>query len=160
MTLEITPVNDMPESIAESYSVLFGETFESTTSVLANDADIDGDALEAILLTPPENGRVTLRSDGTFEFEPDQGFFGTDSFTYIANDGVGGSSQPVTVNLTVDFVDAGIVNDLNSESRNNNSPADPAELTTQPQITINEPELEPDTLDLSLIHISEPTRPY
>lgn len=55
-------------------------------NVLANDTDIDGDPLTASLVSGPQNGSVTLNQDGTFDYIPNEGFFGTDSFTYRAAD--------------------------------------------------------------------------
>ena len=55
-------------------------------NVLANDTDADGDQLTASLVTGPQNGSLTLNQDGSFAYVPDDGFFGTDSFTYRAGD--------------------------------------------------------------------------
>jgi hypothetical protein len=55
--------------------------------VLGNDSDIDGDPLQAILVSGPSNGSLTLNPDGSFVYTPNTGFFGGDSFTYKANDG-------------------------------------------------------------------------
>ncbi len=55
-------------------------------NVLANDFDADGDPLTASLVTGPQNGSLTLNQNGTFVYVPDEGFFGTDSFTYRAAD--------------------------------------------------------------------------
>ena len=68
--------------------------------VLANDSDADGDSLTAVLLTDPANGSVTLAADGSFSYQPNENFEGSDTFTYAANDGVINSS-PATVTLTI-----------------------------------------------------------
>jgi hypothetical protein len=54
--------------------------------VLANDGDADGDALIAVLVTPPAHGALVLAADGGFSYTPAAGFSGPDSFTYKAND--------------------------------------------------------------------------
>jgi hypothetical protein len=48
--------------------------------------------LTASLLTGPAHGTLSLASDGGFDYTPDAGFFGIDSFSYRAS-GVGSSSD-------------------------------------------------------------------
>lgn len=52
--------------------------------VLANDADGDGKALAAQLVSGPANGTLDLHIDGSFVYTPDLGFSGQDTFTYQA----------------------------------------------------------------------------
>ena len=52
----------------------------------------------------PTNGTLTLNSNGSFTYEPNLNFFGTDSFTYFANDGTSDSDVPATVTITVNSV--------------------------------------------------------
>lgn len=66
--------------------------------VLENDVDID--PLTAILITSVSNGTLTLYIDGSFEYIPDLGFSGIDTFTYKANDGRVNSTE-ATVTITV-----------------------------------------------------------
>ncbi|MFO0899449.1 MAG: Ig-like domain-containing protein [Pirellulales bacterium] len=55
---------------------------------LTNDRDIDGDVVSfARIDKPPEHGSVRMSTNGYFEYLPNLGFYGTDSFTYFANDG-------------------------------------------------------------------------
>jgi parallel beta-helix repeat protein len=69
--------------------------------VLANDLDVDGDSLTAILVSGPSNAQsFTLNPDGSFSYTPTANFFGTDTFTYKANDGTL-DSNVTTVTLTV-----------------------------------------------------------
>jgi hypothetical protein len=55
--------------------------------VLGNDSDVDGDSITASLVTTTGNGSLTLGSDGSFDYTPDPGFVGSDSFSYQAGDG-------------------------------------------------------------------------
>ena len=71
-----------------------------TGNVLANDTDVDSPTLMAALDTDVSNGTLVLNSDGSFEYTPDIGFAGTDSFTYIVSDGEGGSDGG-SVEITV-----------------------------------------------------------
>jgi probable HAF family extracellular repeat protein len=67
--------------------------------VLGNDSDADGNALSAVLATPPlaTLGSVVLNADGSFDFTPRSGITSA-SFTYQASDGLL-SSTTATVNL-------------------------------------------------------------
>jgi hypothetical protein len=59
-------------------------------SVLANDSDPDGDALTITRATDPPHGSVTVDRGLSLTYRPDQGFVGTDTFTYEISDGKGG----------------------------------------------------------------------
>jgi hypothetical protein len=74
----------------------------SAPGVLRNDlAYTNVPPLAAIKLTDPAHGTLTsFGGDGGFVYVPDTNFYGTDSFTYKANDGTS-YSPPVTVALTV-----------------------------------------------------------
>lgn len=75
-------------------------TITSATGVLSNDTDPNGLPLNAVLDTRPADGQLTLNADGSFSYVPNLDFFGSDSFTYSANDGLG-QSTPATVTITV-----------------------------------------------------------
>ncbi len=68
--------------------------------VLANDQDPDGDAMTAVLVTPPVHGKLTLQPNGSFFYDSDPNFFGEDSFTYRAKD-LRESPQLATVRLRI-----------------------------------------------------------
>ena len=56
--------------------------------MLANDTDVDGDALTADPGQPARRtAAVTLNADGSFTYTPAANYNGPDSFTYKANDG-------------------------------------------------------------------------
>ena len=96
--LIIASVEDAPMAVNDVFTVEEDGVFEG--SVLDNDTDGDGDPLTAALVAGPENGSLTFNIDGTFTYAPDADFNGTDSFTYIANDG-DQDSAPATVTITV-----------------------------------------------------------
>jgi hypothetical protein len=55
-----------------------------------------------LVLGQPENGTVTFSSNGSFEYWPDNGFAGTDSFYYVASDfATGHQSAPTLVTIDV-----------------------------------------------------------
>ncbi len=68
--------------------------------VLGNDSDANGDSLTAVLETGPTSGSIALSSDGSFDYTPNAGFVGTDSFSYWASDGTT-LSNVATVTLTI-----------------------------------------------------------
>jgi hypothetical protein len=72
----------------------------AASGVLANDIDVDGDVLTAVLVAPTTNGSLTLNPDGSFSYMPNGGFSGQDIFTYRATDGVF-ESNLATVTITV-----------------------------------------------------------
>jgi lysophospholipase L1-like esterase len=98
------PLNTAPVASANSYT-----TNENTTlivpasGVLANDTDAQGDPLVAVLVSGPSHGSVILNANGSFTYTPASGYFGTDSFTYHANDGFLDSNVG-TVTLTINEV--------------------------------------------------------
>jgi VCBS repeat-containing protein len=70
--------------------------------VLAGAADADGAAPgKAVLETGVQHGNLTLQADGSFVYAPAANFFGTDSFTYKAEDAGGLQSAVATVTITV-----------------------------------------------------------
>ena len=74
-----------------------------TGNVLSNDTDANNDSLTAILVSNPANGTLTLNADGSFVYYPNAKFGGTDTFTYVTNDGLQ-NSNIATVTITVNPV--------------------------------------------------------
>jgi VCBS repeat-containing protein len=62
--------------------------------------DAELDPLSAVLVSDVSNGALTLNSDGTFEYDPNDTFIGMDSFTYRADDG-DANSNVATVTIDV-----------------------------------------------------------
>jgi VCBS repeat-containing protein len=100
VSLTVNPVNDAPGAADDLYATTQGTPLAvAGPGVLANDTDVDGDALNAQLVSGPANGALTLNADGSFVYTPAAGFSGTDSFTYRAGDG--SLSDLATVTLQV-----------------------------------------------------------
>jgi len=103
--LTVNAVNDAPVANNDSYA-----TDEDTplvvnaaNGVLFNDTDVDSPpaSLTAILVVGPANASsFTLNADGSFSYTPNANFFGSDSFTYKANDGFL-DSNVATVSITI-----------------------------------------------------------
>lgn len=103
-----TPVtlaqNVAPVAVDDTYSVGFdfSLTRDGTNSLLSNDSDANGNSTLSVQTTPdtnPSNGAVVLNTDGSFTYTPNNGFVGTDSFSYrVCDDGT-----PATVVSRFDF---------------------------------------------------------
>ncbi|RYD48505.1 MAG: tandem-95 repeat protein, partial [Verrucomicrobiaceae bacterium] len=99
--------NTPPVAVADTYT-----TNQQTALViaapglLANDTDAESSPLTAAVVAQPSNGTVTVSANGSFTYTPATGFFGSDSFTYRANDGVA-NSNTATVSITVNQVSIG-----------------------------------------------------
>jgi hypothetical protein len=93
-SITVSPVNDAPSTVGDVYFGAAGEPLEipAERGVLVNDVDVDSASLSAVLLQRPANGTVVLQPDGSFRYEPEAGFIGTDLFTYQAADGQTASS--------------------------------------------------------------------
>jgi hypothetical protein len=96
----VDPVNDAPVARDDIYLNDQQHTLNvAAPGVLANDSDVDGDALTAVLVLKPVHGKVTFRADGSFTYTSNSTFDGSDSFTYKASDGVK-KSAAATVTIT------------------------------------------------------------
>ncbi|MCA9081376.1 MAG: DUF2341 domain-containing protein, partial [Planctomycetaceae bacterium] len=74
---------------------------ELSPGVLRNDLNPDGGPVQAVLIDGPSHAQLfTLNADGTFAYTPQANYFGPDSFRYLIDDGLGGSSMAV-VSLNV-----------------------------------------------------------
>ncbi|WP_286760649.1 Ig-like domain-containing protein, partial [Salegentibacter sp. UBA1130] len=105
VTITVNQVNSAPIAEDDTYEVDQDEILNiPAPGVLGNDEDEDEDNLNANLEEGAQNGTVTLNSDGSFEYEPEDAFSGQDSFTYRANDGEL-DSNIATVTITVNAPD-------------------------------------------------------
>ena len=99
--IRLTYSNRAPVAASNSYTTAQDTALTvAAKGVLANDSDIDGNALTARLVTSVAHGTLSLSSNGGFTYTPAAGFSGADSFTYCANDGTA-NSNTVAVSLTV-----------------------------------------------------------
>ena len=62
-------------------------TLNRASAILGNDIDVDTESLRVSLLSPPDNGKLQLQSDGSFTYVPNVNFEGNDSFEYTVTDG-------------------------------------------------------------------------
>lgn len=95
--------NLAPVAHAEGYEIAEDGSLVVTTpdGVLRRSLDFQGESISAVLQQGPQNGSLTLNTDGSFTYTPNANFFGVDTFTYNAQDASGQSSSPTTVTITV-----------------------------------------------------------
>ena len=95
--------NSPPVAVDDSFYTLHDQALsESAPGVLHNDWDPDGDPLTASLDTGPSHAvSFTLHANGSFEYVPEAGYVGLDSFTYYAHDGAEASEEAATVTIEV-----------------------------------------------------------
>ena len=101
VTLTVTAVNDAPVAVNDAATT--AEDTAVTVAVLANDSDVENNALSVSITTAPTNGSATVNADQTVSYTPAANFFGTDSFSYTISDGNGGTAT-ATVSVTVTSV--------------------------------------------------------
>ncbi len=90
-----------PLAADDSYAVTQDTTLTvDAPGVLANDTDPQHRPLTAELLVGPTNGTLSLSSDGSFNYTPDSGYLGADSFIYQVDNGTF-VSEPALVSITV-----------------------------------------------------------
>jgi len=95
--MTVIPSNDDPEAVDDTANT--NEDTPVTINVLANDSDVEGDAISVTGVTQPANGSVVLNSDGTVTYTPNSNFNGVDTFTYTISDGDETDVGMVTVNV-------------------------------------------------------------
>lgn len=102
-TIDVTNVNDAPVAVNDDYTATEDTplSIAAALGVLDNDTDVDGDTLTAVWDAGPADGSLVLNGDGSFDYTPNTGYTGPDSFTYYANDGLVDSASPATVSITV-----------------------------------------------------------
>lgn len=98
VTVTVNPVADAPVANDDSATTTGNESV--TVNVVANDTDADNDSLTVSAVTDGSNGTVIIADDQSVTYTPNEGFVGTDSFTYTVDDGNGGFAV-ATVVVTV-----------------------------------------------------------
>jgi VCBS repeat-containing protein len=90
-----------PTAGADFYGVTHDRVLHvAAPGLLGNDTDPDGDTLAAVKASDPLHGSISLNADGSFDYAPNLGYIGPDSFTYRDTDGAL-ASAPATVTLSV-----------------------------------------------------------
>ena len=97
--LNAPTINGVPDIVTTH----MGTTLEG--NVLDNDAHPDGDTLTVpyVLNLPTHAESFEINDDGSFSYTPEEGYVGTDTFTYVARsmDGLEAPTGPVLVIITM-----------------------------------------------------------
>jgi len=111
VTVTITAVNDPPLANSGAFALAEGSTHNGAVSA----TDVDGDALSFRLDSEPSYGTLAFNADGSFIYQADRqptvGFVGTDSFTFVANDGLMDSNVATVTATIVPVNDAPVAQD-------------------------------------------------
>jgi len=101
-SLDITPVNDTPVATDDTVTVSEDIPYNSVTSLLANDSDLDGDSLALVTGTfvTSQGGSITFNADGSYSYTSATNFNGTDSVSYTVTDGVLSDTGLLTLTVT------------------------------------------------------------
>src|SRR5207237_1299828 len=120
-------------------------TVAAATGVLANDTDVDGNPLTAVLGTAPTKGTLALNASGSFTYTPNANVNGADSFTYRASDG-SLTSNLATVTITITPVNDAPVATNDSYSVNQDTPL----TLAAPGVLANDSDVDGDSLTAAL----------
>jgi subtilisin family serine protease len=90
VTMTVTPVNDPPTAVDDSLATVMDTP--ANVAVLANDSDVDGDALSTVGVSSPGHGTAAIQSDGSVTYTPAAAYSGADAFDYTVSDGAGGTA--------------------------------------------------------------------
>jgi large repetitive protein len=101
VTLTIAPVNDAPVAVADAITV--PENGSATVDVVANDSDVDGDALAITAISQPTHGSAAIVDATHVSYTPDPHYNGPDAFSYTISDGNGGEAG-AAISVTVTAV--------------------------------------------------------
>jgi len=98
--LTVRPMNDPPVAVNDHARVF--NTPSVNLGVLANDWDMDGDALQVVSVSPGAYGAASVNSDNTIRYLMPAGFAGTEVLEYTIDDGHG---ERASAQLTIVVVD-------------------------------------------------------
>lgn len=84
----VPDVDETPLGVGDAYAVAIGGELvvDAADGVLANDTDVEDDALTAELVDGPAHGTVDLAADGSFTYVHGGAAVLTDTFTYRVSD--------------------------------------------------------------------------
>ncbi|HOX39217.1 MAG TPA: Ig-like domain-containing protein [Candidatus Brocadiia bacterium] len=95
VTVSVAPVNDAPTAHAKNVAT----SEDIAVAVTLSGSDVEGDALSFIVISSPLHGTLS-GSGANLTYTPATNFNGSDSFVYLANDGLADSAE-ATVTIAV-----------------------------------------------------------
>ena len=103
--VKVAPVVDNPIAVADAYELFEDEalTVAAKNGLLANDENPDDPSVPLIPVVDKKvaHGKLKLKEDGGFTYTPEEGFTGTDSFTYYVHPDGDEDVKSETVKVTL-----------------------------------------------------------
>ena len=96
--LTITPVNDAP--ILANQALVIAEDTALVINPLLSASDVDGDTLTAVITTQPKHGTLIQQADGSYLYQANANYHGSDSISYYVTDDELQSAERV-IELTI-----------------------------------------------------------
>lgn len=93
--ITVTAVNDAPVANPDAAATILNTAV--LIDVLANDSDIEGDALTVDAVSTPLHGTVSEPEAGHLLYQPDTGYVGTETLTYTVTDGAASAQGTVEI---------------------------------------------------------------
>jgi hypothetical protein len=106
VAIQIASVNDTPNAVNDP-GIGVNEDGSVLINILANDNDIDGTLISSTvnITTNPTNGNAMINElTGAVTYEPDDNYFGNDSFSYTVEDNNGETSNIAIVTINIHSV--------------------------------------------------------
>jgi hypothetical protein len=108
VTVTVTPVNDPPLAVDDSFAGITEDSDPVAFDVLANDSpgplEEAVDTIEVVAVTPGSHGGTVTFTAANVSYQPAANFFGQETFTYTIRDS-GGLEDTASVTVTVVNVD-------------------------------------------------------
>ncbi len=143
--ITVTPVNDAPTAVTDTIAAFDENTslVISAATLLANDRDIEGNALSLIAVSGNADIAVSLGDNGDITITPRANFFGPAFFDYTLRDSQGAMTTG-RVNLSVTSVNSAPVTGADSFVTNEDVPV----FLAVPELLANDSDADGDTLTI------------
>lgn len=144
----ILTTNQPPIAADDFYSTQ-GNLSIPAPGILQNDSDPEENNLTVVLVQGTNHGNLELNPDGSFDYVPEQGFSGQDSFSYTCNDGeLDSEVATVSINIT----SSNLPPEISNPTPENGTTGTDTDLFLE--VNISDPE---DLLDWSITTIPQTT---
>jgi VCBS repeat-containing protein len=112
VTVTVKPVNDAPVAVDSSVATDEDSPLAGTLGA----SDVEGDALSFSLAGNGAHGTASVQPDGSYLYTPAADFYGTDSFSFRANDGSADSNAAIVRVQVLPTPDAPVLADVGAKS--------------------------------------------
>ena len=141
VSITVVEVNDPPVAVADALTIEEDAAL-SSTDVIANDTDAEGDTLSLTAATTAGTGTVAVNADGlSVDYTPAADFNGTETITYTVSDGTL-TDETGTLTITVTAVnDVPLTSDVSTVTL----------INTNAVITLDASDVDGDALTYSVV---------